>query len=381
MKILLIHNYYMYSGGEDIYLKSLMKLLKKNGHKVILYKKESKNIITIFDKFKVAFGLLYNPTIDTELTQLIKKERPDIAHFHNIYPLIGATAYLACHKAALPIVQHIHNYRMVCSKGNLFRSGTICELCPKSKSLIPSVYFGCYHSSRIASLIFMIAQTCHKMRNTLGYIDTYISPSLFSLKYLSSTLPPKKNIVYIPNFVNIIKKNVPAKNSRGGYYLYVGRIVEEKGVEDMILAFTGTGQKLVIIGEGPLKDKLKKSYGGSPNISFIPFQTSENVYTYIKGCTALIIPSKWYEVAPLVFIEAFILKKPIIFRLLGGMIEYKTYGFGIQNKLFTHSLTQLIKGNSPVPKVRYTAEKASHFSEKSHYNAVISLYEKTIKSA
>ena len=224
MKILLIHNKYKYRGGEEVYIENLISLLKKEGHIVITYFKDSRDIKLFTDKLKIAFGLFWNPIINKELTRLIKYNKPDIAHFNNIYPLIGATAYRVCRNNKIPIVQHIHNYRFMCAKGFLFRNGKVCELCVDSKISFFSVIYGCYHNSRLASLFFNIASFFNNILGTFRLIDKFVFPSEFTKKYYIRKIDlPKNKVIVIPYFINTMMKRI-ALMEKKDYFLFVGRL-------------------------------------------------------------------------------------------------------------------------------------------------------------
>ena len=311
MKILLIHNFYQYWGGEDTYVTSLKKLLEEKGNKVYLYSKDSKNIRTFWDKIKTAIGLFYNPWVEKELVKIIKEFKPDIAHFHNVYPLIGATAYLVVKKFNIPIIQHIHNYRFMCPKGLLFRNGKICELCLNKKFPFWAIFFGCYHQSRIASLFFSLAFFYHKMIKTFDLIDKFIFPSEFTKDYYLKHLKiPKEKTFLLPYFVDIKPKKNKVKEK--DYFLFVGRLSEEKGIIKFLEVFKTLPKiKLVVIGDGPLKIKVEE-YRRYKNIIVKGHLPREEIYSYIQKAKAVIISSLWYEVLPNVYLES-ILQNTYIF--------------------------------------------------------------------
>lgn len=312
MRILLIHNFYQYWGGEDSYVTSLKKLLEESGHKVYLYSKDSKNIKGFWDKVKAGIGLFYNPWVEKELEKIIKEFRPEVAHFHNVYPLIGATAYLVCKKNNIKIIQHVHNYRFMCPKGILFKNGKICELCLHKKFPFYSIIFSCYHQSRIASLFFSLSFYYHKLKKTFDLIDIFIFPSEFTLEYYIKNLEINKEKTFpLPYFVDL-PKNLSKKMNKENYFLYVGRLSEEKGIIELLEVFKNLPKhKLLVIGDGPLKDKVDE-YKKYQNIRIIGFLPREKVYEYIKKSKAVIIPSLWYEVLPNVLLESISLGKSIL---------------------------------------------------------------------
>jgi glycosyltransferase involved in cell wall biosynthesis len=313
MKILIIHNFYQYWGGEDTYVTSLKKLLEENGHQVYLYSKDSKNIKTVWDKIKTGVGLFYNPWVKKELEKIINDFKPDVAHFHNVYPLIGATAYRVCKKYKIPIIQHIHNYRFMCPKGILFRNGKICELCLRKKLPFWAIVYGCYHRSRLASLFFSLSFFIHKTAGTFNLIDKFIFPSEFTRDYYLKHLKINKQKTYLlPYFVDIPKKIDTKSVKESNYFLFVGRLSEEKGIIEILNIFKDLPKhKLLVIGDGPLRGEVEK-YKSYKNIKLLGFKPKNEIFAYIKKAKVVIIPSLWYEVLPNVLIETNLLSKSLM---------------------------------------------------------------------
>lgn len=382
MRILLIHNFYQYWGGEDSYVTSLKELLEKKGHKVYLYSKDSKEIKTIWDKIRAAIGFFYNPWVEKELTKIIKEFKPDIAHFHNIYPLIGPTAYRVCKKFKIPIIQTAHNYRFMCPKGILFRRGKICEFCVKKKFTYPSILYGCYHQSRFASAVFSCSFLFHQLIKSFDLIGAFIFPSEFTRKYYvkNLNLPLSKSYV-IPYFVNIDRKSI-SKGKKGDYFLFVGRLSEEKGIIQLLNVFVTLPQlKLIVIGDGPLRKEVLKNKRYN-NIIIKDFLSKKEIYNYMAKALATIIPSLWYETGPLVMIESFAFGTPVIVPELGVfkhvVIEKKTGIFyrcddykNLKSKLTNFSQhRQLTKNINKQTRREYEIKYTSNY----HYNSLIRIY-------
>ena len=375
MRIFLIHNFYQYWGGEDTYVTSLKKLLEEKGHKVYLYSKDSKNIKTFWDKIKAAIGLFYSPWVEKELTKIIKGFKPDIAHFHNVYPLIGATAYRVVKKFNIPLIQHVHNYRFMCPKGLLFRNGKICELCLHKKFPFWAIFFGCYHRSRIASLFFSLAFFYHNMIKTFDLIDKFIFPSEFTRDYYLKNLKiPKEKTFFLPYFVDI----KPTKNRirEKDYFLFVGRLSEEKGIIQLLEVFKTLPKiKLVVIGDGPLKSKVEE-YRKYKNIIVKGHLPREEIYSYIQKAKAVIISSIWYEVLPNVYLES-ILQNTLVFMpdnenfiKMGKnnnlVIKYKFGNFKDLRRKIKHLLKKGVN--------KYLQKIEEQYLKETHFFKLISLY-------
>jgi len=345
MKILLIHNYGQYRGGAETYLESLSLQLEKKGYKIIKYFKDSRKIDLIFNKIKVALGLFYSTKTKKELEELIKKEKPDIAQVLNIYPLVTASVYHILKSHKIPISQRIQDYRLLCPKATLFRNGKVCELCISKSFKYPSFIYGCYQKSRLASLIFATAFYFHTIIGSYKKIDKYIFPTEFVRDYyLKYTKVEKEKSVVIPTFTNIneskVDKNIRRKND---HFLYFGRLSEEKGIIQLLEVFKALPSiKLVVIGNGPLMNKVKR-FSSYKNIIVKGFLARNNILKYIKSASAVIIPSLWYDVMPNVLIESITQGVPVIVPRFGVFPELvkKHQGFFYEQNDFK-SLKSLI---------------------------------------
>ena len=323
MKILLVHNYLSDRGGEDRCFDLLVNLLQKKGHTTYKFIKDSKVIETGFTtRVKTAIGMFNSKLIKKELSDVIYEFKPKIVHISNIFPLISQAVYTLCRRSNLPIVQSIHNYRYLCPKATLYRNGSTCELCVKKNFFYPAIKYGCYHNSHLASLIFSTSYVYHQTKNLLNLVDKFIFPAMFArnyyVKYLN--IPINKTKV-IPNFVeDITCDNKSTK--KGNYFLYVGRLSEEKGILNLLEIFSRLPElRLIIIGDGSLKEKVK-NYTKFKNISYLGYLSREKLYSYMKRALFTIIPSApLYDFGPLVLMESYANGTPVIAPRSGVFVE------------------------------------------------------------
>jgi len=331
MKILFIHNFYQSSApsGEDIVFKNEVELLKKNGINAVTYEKYNDEIkeYGFFGKFTLPFKNIWSLETYRELKLLIKREKPDIAHFHNVWYLISPSAYYACKEKGIPVVQTLHNFRIFCTSGLLFRNNKICEECitgNKFKVIKNSLKYGCYRNSRIYSLPIAFAEYFHWIKQTwINKVDAYIALTEFSRnKFIEAGLPSDKIFVK-PNFL----PNPPEPNySYQNYACFIGRISQEKGIDILIEAFKfleNPKYKLKVVGDGKLRNhiELKIKKEKINNIEFLGMRSNSEVITILKSANFLILPSIVYENFPLVLIESFASGKPVIASRLGAMAE------------------------------------------------------------
>jgi glycosyltransferase involved in cell wall biosynthesis len=337
------------------------------------------------DKIAIAFGLFWNPSIDNELTHIIKKYRPDIAHFNNIYPLIGATAYQTCHKFNIPIVQSIHNYRFMCP-GILFHQNNICEQCVDKRFFWPAIIHGCYRSSHLASFFYTFAFYLHRyILNSFSKINICLFPSEFTKKYydLHFSIFRKKGVI-LPHFINIKSSSAKRHNN---YFLFVGRLSEEKGIIPLLEIFKKLPLiKLYVVGDGPLRKQVDQ-YKKYKNIFIKGFLFRNIIFSYIKNALMIIIPSLWYEVSPLVLTEAYANNTPVIvpdigvfkekvisgktgiFYNYGDMRDLKNKIIGIHNQVIP--IKSFAKNILQIYKNEYNSTK--------YYQQLLSIYHSLIK--
>jgi len=387
MRVLLIHNYPQYFGGEETYFESLIELLEKKGYEVIVYKKESLKIKnSLLDQIKISLGLFWNTEIEKELSLIIKKQKPDVAHFNNVFPLITPTAYWVCRKFKIPIVQHVHNYRFMCPKGTLFRNGKVCELCVNKQLPFYSIFYGCYHGSRIASFIFAFSFFVHKLIKTFNLIDRYIFPSEFTQNYYLRHLPiPKKKTAVISYFVKERKvKTIDLIQKKKSYFLYVGRLSEEKGIIQLLEVFKELPSiKLVVIGKGPLQNKVEL-YRKYRNISIKGFMDKKTIFNYMEKAQCVIISSLWYEVLPFVYLESLMRDTPVLIPDNGNfklMIKEKVpkkvyfYRFNDFNDLKKKIIT-VVAREKVIPR---KTELFNQYKQTYHFNRLKNIYNRICK--
>lgn len=320
LKILLIHNFYRTAGGEENYLESLSKLLGDNNHKVLVYSKSNKIIPKGFSpRVKIALAMFWNQEVYKELSKVIQKFKPDVAHFSNIYPLISPTAYYACKKAGVPIIQSIHNFRYMFPKSLLIRRGAICPYCLEKRFVYPAFIHRCYGEPLFYTAAFSLSHTFHYLIGSFAKVNKFIFPSRFARNYyLKYSGIPKKKTVFLPNFIWEEKlKNRRKEN----YFLFAGRLSKEKGILGLLGTFSSNPQiNLYVAGDGLLKREVN-SFSGYKNIKILGSVSRRRVLELMQGALATLIPSLCWEVFPSVLIESFLAATPVVVPNLGVFKE------------------------------------------------------------
>lgn len=320
MKILQVHNVYLGKTGEETVIEEEKRVLQEHGHSVVQYIKNNSDLNSYnkLEKLRVLLSLTSSKKIEREFTERLKVEQPDICHVHNTFPIITPVVYSACQKMSIPVVQTLHNYKMVCTNSLLFKGEEVCEVC-LNKSLYHSIKYKCYRDSYFATAAQAHVIQHHRNIGTWDrYIDKYVCLTDFQKeKVFGNELLDK---VYVkPNFL--------AKNSlstvRENFFLFVGRLNNSKGLQDLLHLFRNyQDSQFVLIG----KSENPKVFSDFDNVEHLGEVERPIVLDYMRRCKAVIFPSKYYEGMPMVILEAFSLKKPVICRDRGAMASMVKHG-------------------------------------------------------
>src|ERR1700732_3898763 len=204
MKIVLLHNFYREAGGEDAVVEQERRLLERAGHDVILYRRSNHEIegLSILGQISLAKRCIWAADTEREFARLLARENPDLVHVHNTFVMISPSVYGACRRRGIPVVQTLHNFRLLCPAATFFRDGKVCEECVE-QSLLHGVYHGCYRNSRPATASVALMVASHRWWGTWNNLVTcYIALSEFARdKFIRAGIPADR-IVVKPNFVN-----------------------------------------------------------------------------------------------------------------------------------------------------------------------------------
>jgi glycosyltransferase involved in cell wall biosynthesis len=325
MKVLVLHNRYQQRGGEDLAVESEDRLLTSMGHAVVRYHRSNTDIeqFTLFEKALLPASTLWSRKSFREARSTVRQEKPNVAHFHNTLPLISPSAYSACKDAGIPLVQTLHNYRLLCPAATFFRAAQPCELCLGKTVPWPGILHACYRDSRVSTGVVAAMLTMHRALGTWAdLLDVYIALSEFAKnKFIEGGLPAGK-IVVKPNFVH---PDPGADRDPSDYALFVGRLSPEKGVGTLLAAWKQMGNSipLLVLGDGPLRTELEAQVKtlGLSSVRFEGRVDRTAVFAAMKRARFLVVPSQCYENFPTTIVEAFACGLPTIAAGLGAIRE------------------------------------------------------------
>jgi glycosyltransferase involved in cell wall biosynthesis len=328
LKVLLAHNFYQQSGGEDTVFSSEGRLLREKGHEVIEYIEHNDRIRTM-NKLDVAAETLWSRNSYNRISDVLEKEKPDVVHFHNTFPLISPSAYYACRAAEIPVIQSLDNPRLICPSATFFRDSHLCQECMKKTPPWPSIAYGCYHNSRLQTSVVASMLTLHRLLNTWNEkVDTYlVATEFYRQKFIEGGIPASK-ITVKPHFISSKLENKPNLNSRD-CAIFIARLDPEKGVRTMLSAWKGLNIPLKIRGEGQLEKEVINfiKVNGLNKIELLDRLSGAELDQLRKGARFLIWPSEgYYETFGLAAVECFASGTPVIASRIGVMTEIVTDG-------------------------------------------------------
>ncbi len=380
MKILQVHNIYKGKTGEETVVEEEKKILERHGHSVIQFIKDNSDLdkYSKLDKLKILGSLHSSKSIGKELEEFIENEAPDICHVHNTFPLITPIVYEICKSKNVPVVQTLHNYKMVCTNSLLFRNGEVCEEC-LNKSLYNSIKFKCYRDSYFATAAQAHVIQYHRNRGTWdNLIDRYVCLTEFQKeKVFGESL--KEKVVVKPNF--LAENNL--ETVREDFFLFVGRLNDSKGLQDLLYLFRrNSHSNFVLIG----KSDNPEIFSEFKNVKHLGERNRDVVLENMRKCKAVLFPSKYYEGMPMVILEAFSLKKPVISRNRGAMasmINDGVNGLKYEEESELIDAIELMEQDSAL--VNQLGERAyvdykAKYTEEKGYENLINLYSEVLSS-
>lgn len=322
MKVLLVHNRYQQRGGEDAVVDAEASLLRRRGVEVERLDADNNSIQGAVAKIRTSLNQFAgSPDIRQRVSEALSRFCPDVVHVHNWFPTISASIFKQSKSAGIPVVHTVHNYRLLCAGATLFRDGRLCEDCIGATLRTPGIRHKCYRGSVLGSAAATIGMLAHWATGTWHHsVDRFIALTEFSRSKLIDGGLPAEKISVKPNFVE--PEPEPGLGD-GGYFLYAGRLTDEKGLR-ILLECWHHGPELPplwIAGDGPLAPEVQCVAATLKNVRWLGWRTNDEVLALMKRARATLCPSLWYECMPRVVIESLAVGTPVIASSVGGYPE------------------------------------------------------------
>jgi glycosyltransferase involved in cell wall biosynthesis len=388
VKILLVHNFYQQVGGEDLVVTSEAGLLASRGHEVVRYAAHNDEVNAL-STLALGRRTVWNHQAYAEVRQVIRRDRPDVVHVHNTLPLLSPSVYYAADAERVPVVQTLHNYRLVCPAALCFRDGRVCTDCLGKAVPLPAIRHGCYRSSRAASAAVVAMLSFHRVLGTWrDKIGVYVALTEMAVRLFVSAGLPESKLVVKPNFVD---PDPGAGGGSGGYALYVGRLSGEKGVLTLLEAWRLLDGRvpLRIVGDGPLAPDVAAAAAAIPGVTWLGQRPWDEIAPLLRDATCLVFPSECYETFGRTIVEAFAAATPVIAAGHGSAAELVRPGItglhfepGDAGGLATHVLS--LHGDSRMQARMRTAARAefeARYTADANYEALSAIYARAIAGA
>jgi len=337
--VLSINNYYYRRGGAEVVFLEQNRMLEEAGWRVVPFAMQHpRNLETPWSRHfveEVEFGRSYSPLeklrraakvvysheARRNLGKLLDEVRADVAHLHNVYHHISPSILGLLAERGIPTVMTLHDLKLACPAYKMLAHDGICERC-RGGRLINVVRHRCLKGSLLVSGLAYLEATVHGMLGTYTrYVDRFVVPSRFFLEKLSSWGIERARMVHIPNAVDVARFT-PRRQAGGRHFLYFGRLAPEKGIATLLRAASAAGVAVKVIGAGPEEANVRalaKLLGAE--VEFLGYRTGAALHEAIRSARAVVLPSEWYENAPMSVLEAYALGVPVIGAAIGGIPE------------------------------------------------------------
>ena len=337
-RLLAINNYYYDRGGSEAIFFAHNRMLAELGWDIVPFSMQhpqnhatpwSKYFIddlemhgdySLAQKLSRLPKVIYSFEARRKLGELIDEVRPDIAHAHNIYHHISPSILGLLKSRGIPTVLTLHDLKIACPAYNMLAPDGICERC-KGGKVYNVVRHRCINGSAAMSLVVMMESVVHKLLGSYQRaVDTFIVPSRFYIEKFSEWGMAASMFRHVPNFVDV-QRYAPGYEP-GDAFLYFGRVIRQKGVATLIRAAAAAHSRLLIAGTGPEMEEMRTlAVTLNADVTFLGHLGGQQLHDVIGSCRAVVLPSEWYENAPVSLLEAYALGKPVIGARIGGIPE------------------------------------------------------------
>ncbi len=363
------------------------ELLTAHGHEVIQYFKYNQAIRGM-SAAGIGIRTVWNADSYREIRSIIQQKAPDIVHAHNTFPLVSPALYYAAAAERVPVIQTLHNYRLLCPAATFFRDGHLCEECLHATVPYPSVLHACYRQSRPATAAVASMLMTHRIAGTWKTkIGTYIALTNFSRnKFIEGGLPAER-IVVKPN---CLTSDPGIGAGDGGYALFAGRLTEGKGLHTILNVWERLAStiQLKIAGDGPLGAWVKERAGAAPGVEWLGHCERDVLMNLYQKAAFTVFPSQFYENLPMTIIESLACGTPVIASRLGAMNEIIADGVngfrfrpGDESDLAERIRTILARPDQ-LTAMRQSARACyeQNYTTERNYDLLMHIYQTTIQS-
>ncbi len=384
-RVLVVHNYYQIPGGEDTVVANEIQMLKEHGHEVILYSRDNTelNELSKIRKLLLPLTMVFNFRTYSDIKSIIRENGIDIVHVHNTLNLISPAVYYAALHCKVPVVQTIHNFRLICPGAMLYREGHVCEECI-NRGIGHAVKYGCYRNSKIQTLACVLTSWIHRMTGIYKKIYYICLTEFNKEKLLTHKQIQRKKVFIKPNFININKEQ-KEERIRQNQYVFVGRLDGFKGIDVLLMAWRLMGKqapKLLVYGSGPMEEWCRAYIEENElcSVELKGFVENSQVREVISESKAVVLPTRVYEGFPMIIAESYSCGTAVIGSDLGNtgdLIQEDITGYKFQANS-PESLKKAIEKCENRP-LYVLGEECKKYTAAANYDLLVQIYDQVLK--
>lgn len=338
LTIVALNKHHYATGGADTFFRKLNGALRARGHRVIEFSTSDPRNWSADPDAVFVWGLdatdaehagllelgraflhgVWNREAARAMTELLARLRPDVLHVHNLFYQLSHSVLRVPRRLGIPVVLTLHDYHPVCASNYLYTHGRICEDCKQGIHKI--LTNRCFHDRLAPSAMAFLSMA---LRSRPGaYLDRVahvVSPSWFLVDKIREFGVQLPAVTVLPVFYE--PPPAAALSPPGADVVYLGQLLPQKGVNDLLALAARTPHRVVFAGAGPLQGVVEEAARRSPNVRYDGFVTGPDLERVIAGARCIVVPSLWYENAPAVILDAYARGRPVVASRIGGIPE------------------------------------------------------------
>jgi glycosyltransferase involved in cell wall biosynthesis len=319
MKILIVHNAYGKTSGEEIVIDGLVKLLESRGVTVQRFSRSSTEIEeTRLGRIPAFFSGIHNQFSRKAFGQFLRETRPDVVHIHNLYPLISPSILPECTAQGFPVVMTVHNFRLACPNGLLMSHGEVCHRCLGGREYW-CILRNCEKDIFKSMGYALRTAAARLLRRYSDHVDHYLCLTRFQRDILVKEGLPQDRVSVLTNPVEIKVAEQSVEMERDSV-LFVGRVSREKGIASLFdAARVCSDIPFDVAGSWQAMSEASELAPG--NVTLLGPVPSQELGALYEKARIFVLPSVWYEGFPTVLLEAMSHGLPVVCSRIGGLPE------------------------------------------------------------
>ncbi len=327
MKTLQCFNVYQRYGGEENIVRALSDLMRGPHWEDLFFHSNDWAREPLWKKLTQPLRAFHNPAVLRAARAIHERFQPDVWLLHNVLPVGSLGLYHLAAKLGAPVIQYIHNYRPFSPGGTAWHDGRVLDKGLRG-NYWPEIAAGTYRGSRLQTLFASTLLKAYFKTGAFNTITTWLAPTQFQKeRFAEAGVAPESIEVLLPP-----RQLAPPPEvwREDGSLLFLGRLVPEKGILFLLDQWEGAQRAnkpmpaLVIAGTGPLEDEVRTRAGALRQARYVGHVDAEARRELLADCTAVVVPSLWWEVMGMVVFEAYEMEKPVLASRIGGLGEIVT---------------------------------------------------------